>query len=78
MIDIVHAAVELRTTTMQQLQEATAWTWASRAAAAYQFYRSSNHLQWLLDAEEYAHEAIEHAALAGVLPAVQAALAPYR
>jgi hypothetical protein len=78
MIDIKQARVELRTKSLVQIQTETAWTWASRAAAAYEYYRASKITQWLLDAEEYAHEAIEHAALAGVLPAVQAALATYR
>lgn len=78
MLDVKQASIELRTKSLLAIQVETAWSWASRAAAAYSYFRTSGITQWRLDAQEYEHEAIEHAALAGVLPGVQAALAPYR
>lgn len=53
---------ELRVTTKEQIDTATAATWGARAIAAYEFYRSTNDLGWRDLAVEYAHEAIEHAA----------------
>jgi|688.fasta_scaffold28429_20 hypothetical protein len=50
--------VELREKTLKQIQIETAIKWAGRAAAA-----ASMNLHH--DAIEYAHEAVEHAALAG-------------
>lgn len=50
--------------TRQQIDEETAYKWAARAAAAYEYFRHGGELCWLRDCEEYLHEAIEHAALA--------------
>ncbi len=49
---------ELSQKSLMQIQCETAITWAYRAWAAYQ-------MQKPLDAVEYAHEAVEHAALCG-------------
>lgn len=48
---------ELRHKTLHDIQRETAWKWCARACAA------ASH--GLHDATEYAHEAIEHAALCG-------------
>ena len=61
----VKAMNELRTKSIYNIQCETAVTWCGRALASYSFYTSTGELQALLDAEEYAHEAIEHGALAG-------------
>lgn len=50
------AIAELQTKSLDQIQVETAYTWAYRAWAAYK-------LGLPHDAVEYAHEAIEHAAL---------------
>lgn len=52
------AVAELRQKSLHQIQIETAVKWASRACAA-------SLLGLPEDAEEYAHEAIEHAALSG-------------
>ena len=54
---------ELHHQTIDDVQRATAVVWAGRAAAAYHLYSQSGDLKMLLDASEYHHEALEHAAL---------------
>jgi len=54
---------EVDSTTLQEIQQATALTWAARYVAAAK-RRYAN-------AEEYRHEALEHAALAGDLDLIQ-------
>jgi hypothetical protein len=49
---------ELQKKTLRQIQVDTAYKWSGRACAAALMGRMD-------DAEEYAHEAIEHAALSG-------------
>ncbi len=58
------AVEELSVKTNYVVQCETAVTWAGRALAAYSMYGHTGKLQWLFDAGEYAHEALEHAALA--------------
>lgn len=61
-----HAALaELQSLSIDDVQRATAITWAGRAVAAYALFEQTGNIYRLLDAEEYGHEAIEHAALAG-------------
>ncbi len=55
---IQSALEELQHKTLLQVQQETALTWAGRACAAAQMGLHD-------DAHEYAHEAIEHAALSG-------------
>lgn len=55
---------ELRIKSMALIQQETALVWADRAAAAYALYLEEGTRQWLLDGEEYYHEALEHAVLA--------------
>ncbi len=52
------AAAELRVKSLKDVQVATAKTWAGRACVAASMGLAQ-------DAVEYAHEAIEHAALSG-------------
>jgi hypothetical protein len=54
-----HATAELGRKSLRDIQVETAYTWAARAVAAA---RLGN----MLDAHEYWHEALEHAALAGL------------
>jgi hypothetical protein len=67
MLDVKEAIKELRDKTLEDIQRETAWKWASRACAAFQKASEQKSLKdavkWLLEAEEYKHEAIEHAAL---------------
>ena len=48
---------------MDQIQKDTAKTWGDRAEEAYKKAINEKSLKWLMDAIEYAHEAIEHSAL---------------
>jgi len=67
---IKKAAVELQTKTLNDIQVETAKTWAGRACVAASIGLKQ-------DAIEYAHEAIEHAALSGhegLLTDIRAAL----
>lgn len=70
---IDRAVGELQAKTLKQIQVETAFTWAGRACAAALLLLPD-------DAREYAHEAVEHAALSGrpeVLDQVNAALASH-
>jgi hypothetical protein len=57
-MSIPDAIAELREKTLVQIQRETAITWAERAYAA-------RVLGFTADVSEYAHEALEHAALTG-------------
>jgi len=59
------ATEELRKKSLREINEDTAWLWASRAWAAYNFAKESprESQRWLKDATEYEHEAVEHAAV---------------
>ncbi len=60
---VSEARAELSKKSLRMIQRETAITWAARAVASFMSYKRTKNLQWLLDAEEYAHEAVEHAAL---------------
>lgn len=66
-LDINKAQEELKTKTYKDIQKQTAWTWASRAAASYLAVVGEtvtmNKVLLVQVAEEYYHEAVEHAAL---------------
>jgi len=62
---IEDALEELKRKSLSQIQIETAVKWAGRACAAAMLGRPD-------DAEEYAHEAIEHAALSGDMHLLQA------
>ena len=57
---------ELQKKTIQMVQEQTAFTWGGRALASLALYSQTGDMQHFLDAQEYGHEAVEHAALAGI------------
>lgn len=68
---------------LADIQKETAWTWASRAAACYEKLAKTGDWKWKTDAEEYRHEAVEHAALIGdshphVLEEIHKSLEKYR
>jgi hypothetical protein len=66
MLKIKEAIEELKTKSYNDVQTETAYKWASRACAAYALLLSAEFAKkvafWTM-AEEYGHEAIEHAAL---------------
>lgn len=66
MLDLEKARQDLQQKSYAQIQEETAWTWASRACASYENCVKEKFpmklICWSLG-EEYYHEAIEHAAL---------------
>lgn len=86
MLDLDSARKELTEKSYTEIEEHTAWTWASRACVVYQFIsESSNEDEFNLCmlAEDYYHEAIEHAALVEgkgpeLLKEVIEAITPYR
>jgi len=73
---IALAEAELSHISMDEIQASTAVTWAARAIVAYQRYVDYGIGKWRLDACEYHHEALEHAAVAspGVLEMLRPAL----
>jgi len=75
-----HAMQELLRKSLRDIQVETAYIWAYRSQAARRLAKSARASgaeadahAWLLDGQEYEHEALEHAALAGdnVLSAVR-------
>jgi hypothetical protein len=85
MLKVEDAKKELSQKTYAEIQEETAWKWASRAAASYQNVEKAEDaakFEAYLLAQEYEHEAIEHAALISdpdenLVKKVQEAIAPY-
>jgi hypothetical protein len=74
---------ELEEKSISDIQKETAWKWAGRAAAAYEKLAETGDWKWENDAEEYRHEAVEHAALIGdvhpdVLEEIHRSLKKYR
>lgn len=67
MLDVKAAIKELEVKSIEDIQRETAWKWASRACASFQKASEQKSLKaavkWLMEAEEYKHEAVEHAAL---------------
>lgn len=66
------AETELQQNSITAIQYQTAVTWCGRAIVAYGIYAAGGSVSILIDAEEYGHESLEHAALAG--PAVYQAV----
>ena len=64
MTTVDEARRELFQKTRAEIEEETAFKWAARAVAAYQLSAMQQPNRFLRDAEDYYHEAIEHAALA--------------
>jgi hypothetical protein len=65
MLKIEEARDEIASKTHRQIEEETAWKWASRAAASYELVSNKGEDKlaiWSM-AEDFYHEAIEHAAL---------------
>lgn len=56
-------AKELDQKSLKDIQEETAEKWADRAEEAYKKAIDEKSIEWLLDAIEYGHEAIEHSSL---------------
>jgi hypothetical protein len=69
---IKEATEELSKKSYRDIQVETAFKWAARACASYKNVSSAKtdgaKLHTYLLAEEYAHEAVEHAALVPTLP----------
>ena len=85
-LNLQKAKDELKDKSYLEIQKQTAWTWASRAAASYDLAIEEKDLCRKVAifqvAEEYHHEAIEHAALykdgGELLGKVDKELEPYR
>ena len=86
MLKLDKAKDELKEKSYLEIQKQTAWTWASRAAASYDLAIEEKEITRKVAvfqvAEEYHHEAIEHAALyedgGKLLGEVDKELEPYR
>ena len=61
MLDVASAIKEITEKSLDTIQRETAYKWASRALAAKELF--SENEQYILDYNEYLHEALEHAAL---------------
>lgn len=64
MLNLNAAAKEISEKTDSTIQIETAYKWASRSIVCYRLFVSTGKLTWLQRAEDYRHEAIEHASLA--------------
>jgi NADH:ubiquinone oxidoreductase subunit E len=62
MFDLKKAELELSKNTIQQIEQQTAYTWASRSWVAYSNFMKTKDFRWFEDAEQYYLEACEHAA----------------
>lgn len=69
MLEVEKAREEILSKTNDQINEETAWTWASRAAAAFVLSKTSEterqREEFRLRGVDLLHEALEHAALVG-------------
>jgi len=67
------ARAEVREKSHLKIEEDTAWRWAARSVACHELWRETGEESWLKAAEDYRHEAIEHAAFSwdDVLPDVK-------
>lgn len=82
---VLEAAKELEAKSYNSIQEETAWKWAARAASSYESVKSAftadRKVELYLLAQEYEHEAVEHAALVDsntILEEVRNTLNPYQ
>jgi predicted GNAT family acetyltransferase len=62
-LDIQKGQKDIESKSLDEIQKDTAYTWASRAAAAYEKFEETKDPKWKIDAEEYRHEAVEHSSL---------------
>jgi hypothetical protein len=62
-LDVESALEEVSSKTDKDIEEETAWKWASRAVACYKNFVATNDKKWLLRVDSYSQEALEHAAL---------------
>jgi hypothetical protein len=72
--EITRASVEIQNKSKSLIEAETAHAWGARAMAAYALYQSSGDLRWLLDAQGYHHEAVEHASESAILEPISQAL----
>jgi hypothetical protein len=59
------ASLEIATKSRETIEMETAYKWAARAMASYMRFQKTGSTFLLFDAEDYRHEALEHAAMAG-------------
>jgi hypothetical protein len=79
MLDVEKALKELRTTSMADIERATAITWGGRAVASFRLCSEAPdweaRFRHFCEGENYRQEALEHAAMSGdwktLLPAVE-------
>ncbi len=62
--DFQAALTEIQEKSDSKIQIETAYKWGSRAIVCYRIYAKTKDLKWLQRAEDYKHEAVEHASLA--------------
>jgi hypothetical protein len=64
-LNLDRARAEIREKTKRQIEAETATAWAARAIAAWELAAETKHARWFVEAAQYEHEAVEHAAEAG-------------
>ena len=64
LFDVQSALVEVQTKSEKQIEQETAYRWCARALACYSLYGKTGQAKLLLEAERFADEAKEHAAMA--------------
>lgn len=61
---IEEALKEVQSTPTEKVEIDTAYKWAARSIACFLLSRETKEVNWFIRAEDYRHEAIEHASLA--------------
>lgn len=56
---------EVQAKSEAEIEAETAARWAMRAVACYKLYAETDDSEWLIRAEDYKHEALEHGAQVG-------------
>lgn len=62
-LDLRTAMEEILSKTDKELELETAMKWAARSIACFKLFDETNDYKWLLRADGYQQEALEHAAL---------------
>lgn len=62
--DLPPAREEMKTKSDVDIEVETAYKWGARSVACYEMFKETDDTKWLLKAEDYRHETLEHAALA--------------
>jgi hypothetical protein len=62
-LDVQKAVDEVLAKSDVDIERETAWAWATRSIACYVLFRRTGSADWLIRADRFKQEAVEHAAL---------------